>query len=69
MDAGFSLIPHEFKEFVGDCHDTIKALEIKYEEPDKQFKRSLYVVKDIKAGEKFTKENIRSIRPGYGRDC
>jgi len=45
--------------------------EISYDLTEKmkksrEFSRSLFVVKDIKAGEAFTEENIRSIRPGYG---
>jgi pseudaminic acid synthase len=71
-DAAFSLEPAEFKAMVKSVREVGKALgEVSYELTEKMKKsrelsRSLFVVKDIKAGETFTEENIRSIRPGYG---
>jgi N-acetylneuraminate synthase len=71
-DSGFSLEPHEFKEMVQAIRTTEKALgRIHYgvsQEETKScvFRRSLFVVKDVKAGERFTAENVRSIRPGHG---
>lgn len=71
-DAAFSLEPAEFKTMVKSVREVEKALgEVSYDLNEKmkksrEFSRSLFVVKDIKAGETFTEENIRSIRPGYG---
>jgi len=71
-DSAFSLEPHEFKEMVEAIRTTEKALgKVSYEPTEHEkasriFRRSLFVVKDMKAGEVFTEENIRSIRPGYG---
>lgn len=71
-DCTFSLEPDEFKIMVKAIRKIEKALgEISYDLTEKQkesivFRRSLFVVKDIKAGELFTKDNVRSIRPGYG---
>ena len=71
-DAAFSLEPDEFKAMVKSVREVEKALgEVSYDLTEKMKKsrelsRSLFVVKDIKTGEIFTKENIRSIRPGYG---
>jgi len=71
-DAEFSMEPAEFKAMVDSIRNVEKALGIvTYELTDKikksrNFSRSLFVVEDIKAGETFTKENIRSIRPGHG---
>jgi pseudaminic acid synthase len=71
-DAAFSLEPAEFKEMVKSVREVEKALgEVSYDLTEKmkksrEFSRSLFVVKDIKAGEAFTEENVRSIRPGYG---
>lgn len=71
-DAAFSLEPEEFKAMVKSVREVEKALgEVSYELTEKMKKsrelsRSLFVVKDIKAGEIFTGKNVRSIRPGYG---
>ena len=71
-DSAFSLEPQEFKAMVDAIRVAEKALgEVSYEVTEKQqesrvFRRSLFVVKDMEAGEEFTEENVRSIRPGYG---
>jgi pseudaminic acid synthase len=71
-DSSFSLEPVEFKEMVEAVRLAEQALgAICYggtdsETKTKIFRRSLFAVKDIKEGELFTKENVRSIRPGYG---
>ncbi|WKV10367.1 pseudaminic acid synthase [Thermoanaerobacterium sp. CMT5567-10] len=71
-DAAFSLEPEEFSQMVRSVREVEKALgDVSYELSDKsmksrEFSRSLFVVKDVKEGEIFTEENVRSIRPGFG---
>ena len=71
-DASFSMEPNEFKEMVEFIRSTEKAIgRISYGPTEQElgsikFRRSLFAVEDIKAGEVFTEKNIRSIRPGYG---
>ncbi len=71
-DSAFSLEPQEFKEMVEAIRLAEKELgEVGYDTGIEQAKslkhrRSLFAVKDIKAGEAFTEENIRSIRPADG---
>ena len=68
-DAAFSLNPDELKATVDAIRNTEKLMgKVSYEVNPKNriFARSLFAVKDIKKGEKFTSENIRSIRPGCG---
>ena len=71
-DAAFSMEPDEFKEMVDSIRALEKALgQVTYELTDKQknskeHARSLFVVKDIKKGESFTKDHVKSIRPGFG---
>jgi len=71
-DSEFSLEPDEFRQMVEAIRMTEKALgEVKYQATDREqsskvFRRSLFVVEDIKEGEKFSQQNIRAIRPGNG---
>src|SRR5690606_4550032 len=71
-DASFSMDEKEFSDMVKAVRETEKAIgKVDYTLTEKQqkgkdFSRSLYVVKDIKVGEVITKENVRSIRPGFG---
>ena len=71
-DASFSLDEKEFTRMVQEIRDAEKAIgNVTYELTEKQkagksFSRSLYAVQEIKIGEEFKPENIRSIRPGYG---
>ena len=71
-DAEFSMEPAEFKQMVEEIRIVEKALgKVTYELTEQQIRsredgRSLFVVKDVKAGEAFTEENVRSIRPNFG---
>lgn len=71
-DSFFSIEPPELKELVNKIRITEKALGVvryglsRDEKKTVIFRRSLFAVKDIKKGEIFTEENVRSIRPSYG---
>lgn len=71
-DAEFSLEPAEFSQLVKSTRDAWSALgAVTYEHtaseaPNIVFRRSLYIVQNIKRGEHFTSQNLRAIRPGYG---
>jgi len=72
VDSTFSMEPDEMKALVVESERAflsmgkVQLTVQKAEEKSKIFKRSVYVVKDVKAGESFTKQNIRIIRPGDG---
>lgn len=71
-DASFSMEPGEFKSMVEDIRNAEKAIgNISYEVTDSEkmnikFRRSIFVVEDIKKGEVLTEKNIRVIRPNFG---
>ncbi len=71
-DSAFSMEPQEFREMVEQVREVEKAFGSVFygvseqEESNTCFRRSLFVVQDIAAGEQLTPENIRSIRPAYG---
>ena len=72
VDSAFSLEPEEMKLLVRECNTAYQALgEVRYntqaqEEKSLQFRRSLYIVEDMKKGDVLTEHNLRSIRPGRG---
>ena len=72
LDIKFSLKGKKIKEFKENINNVYSTMGKKkfYRNPSenksKIFRRSIFVVKDIKQGEKLTKKNIRRIRPGYG---
>ena len=71
-DAVFSMEPQEFRQMVEQVREVEQAMGTvcygitSQEESNACFRRSLFVVQDIAAGEMLTPENIRSIRPAYG---
>lgn len=71
-DSGFSMTMDAFAQMVKDVRNAKLAVEgpdytlTEGEKASTVFRRSIFVVKDIKAGERFSDDNIRVIRPGYG---
>src|SRR5437660_1626016 len=71
-DSAFSLEPEEFKAMVDAVRIAEKALGgihfgiSERERSSRVFRRSLFVVRDLKKGDRFTADNVRSIRPGDG---
>jgi N-acetylneuraminate synthase len=72
VDSAFSMEPAEMAQLVVETERAWQALgHVAYgpteaEKKSLQFRRSLYVVKDLKAGDVLTRENVRAIRPGLG---
>lgn len=72
VDSMFSMEPHEMAQLVKETKNVALALgKVSYgpldvEKTSIQFRRSLYVIKDINKGEKFTSQNVKAIRPGFG---
>jgi N-acetylneuraminate synthase len=71
-DSAFSLEPAEFKRLVDDCRHAWEALgdadlhRAPEEDANRQFRRSLYVVRDVPRGTALSPADVRSIRPGFG---
>lgn len=72
VDAAFSMEPEEMKQLVEESENAWQALgKVEYgisekEKDSLKFRRSLYIVEDMKAGDVITEKNMRSIRPGMG---
>ncbi|MGB1558680.1 MAG: pseudaminic acid synthase, partial [Oceanococcaceae bacterium] len=71
-DSAFSLEPPELKALCEGARTAFEALgQVDYgrkssEQGNVKFRRSLYIVRDLKAGHRLTPDDLRSVRPGYG---
>lgn len=71
-DSEFSIEPHEMRRLYDETFDAWSALghggfeRPQAEEASRRYRRSLYFVRDVKAGQSITSADIRRIRPGYG---
>ena len=71
-DAEFSMTMNDYHSMVEDCNNALmiaKGPDYRLTDSEKAssvFRRSIYPIRDVKAGEKFTESNVRVIRPGYG---
>jgi pseudaminic acid synthase len=72
VDSAFSMEPNEMAQLVAETERAWQALgQVSYgptdaEKKSLQYRRSLYIVQEIKAGDLLTKDNVRAIRPGFG---
>lgn len=72
VDAAFSMEPHELRQLRDETERAWQCVgEVRYGPTDAEikslnFRRSLYIARDMKAGETLTKDNVRSVRPGFG---
>ena len=72
VDSAFSMEPQEMAQLVIETERAWQAMGKVHDGPTKKetaslvFRRSLYVVEDMKVGDTFTAKNLRAIRPGYG---
>lgn len=72
VDSAFSMEPHELRQLRDETERAWQAVgEVRYGPTESEikslnFRRSLYIAQDVKAGETLTRENMRSVRPGFG---
>ena len=75
VDSTFSMNPEEMTQLVLEVKHAWQAMgQVSYgpteaEKKSLQYRRSLYIIKDLKAGDLLTQENVRAIRPGLGLQC
>ena len=67
-DAGFSMEPAEFSRLVVACNEAWEAIQPRpaVHQPNRQYRKSLYVVQDVSCGDSFSSRNVRALRPSDG---